>query len=315
MITILVTGGAGYIGSAVVKELINNNFNVVVVDNLSKGKKDLVDVKAKFYDIDLVDKEKLEQVFQDSKIDVVMHFAGYKAVEESMRDAVKYSNNITSIINLLNCMIKYNIPKIIYSSSACVYGTPKHIPVDENSPIEESSSLYGYTKEVSEQLIGWYSKVHGLQYVSLRYFNVAGDAGLNYIDPEAHNVFPILMEVLEGKREKFMIYGGDYNTRDGTCIRDYIDINDLVKAHILALGLQRNEIINIGTSKGVSVKELVQTTKEITGKTLNYEISQRRKGDVAVLVASNNKAKRVLGWVPKRGIKDMVKSTYKAYIN
>lgn len=311
--TILVTGGAGYIGSATVKSLIEKGFEVVMVDNLAKGKKDLVDSKAIFYELDLVDKSALENVFQKHQIDSVIHFAAYKAVEESMENAVKYSDNIIGTINLLNLMVENNVKQIIYSSSACVYGEPRKIPVDENCEIQPPINFYGYTKMAGEQLLDWYAKIHQVQYVILRYFNVAGDAGLKYVDPGAQNVFPILMEVLTGQREKFLILGNDYDTRDGTCIRDYVDVNDLVDAHILALNLTSNEIINLGTSEGVSVLELFKLTQEVTGKQLNYKFTARRKGDPAAVVASNQKAKNVLGWEPKHNVRQMIESTFNAY--
>lgn len=311
----LVTGGAGYIGSAAVKALIKKDHEVIVVDNLSKGKKELIDEKAKFYNVDLADKEGLSKVFSENKIDVVVHFAAYKAVGESMQNAAKYSDNIIGTTNLLNLMVKNNVPKIIFSSSACVYGEAKEIPITEDSPIQKPDNYYGYTKMACEHMIKWYSKVHRIKYISLRYFNVAGDAGLHYIDPEAENVFPILIEALTGKREKFIVFGDDYNTRDGTCIRDYIDVNDLVEAHVLALSLDENNIINLGSSNGVSVMELVRLTEEVTGKKLNCEIGPRRKGDIAVSIASNEKAKKLMAWEPKRSIKEMIKSTYDAYFS
>ena len=312
METILVTGGAGYIGSAAVRALIEKGHDVVIVDNLSNGKKKFIDSRAKFYEVDLVDKENLAKVFSENKIDAVMHFAGYKAVDESMENAVKYSDNITGTVNLLNMMVKYKVNKIIYSSSAAVYGIPKEFLVDENCALS-TINYYGFTKLASEEMIVWYSRIHEFKYISLRYFNVAGDAGLNYTDPDAKNVMSIIMEVLAGKRDKFVIYGDDYDTKDGTCIRDYIDINDLVDAHILALDAGENGVINLGTSTGVSVKELVDMTMEVTGKKLNYEVGPSREGDPAGFVASNEKAKKVLGWVPKRGIREMIKTTYRAY--
>ena len=184
--------------------------------------------------------------------------------------------------------------------------------VDEGA-IVDPINYYGYAKLASEQIIEWYSGIYNINYISLRYFNVAGDAGFRYIDPDAKNVLPIIMETLLGEREKFIIYGDDYDTKDGTCIRDYIDINDLVDAHILALDAEESGIINLGTSEGVSVKELVDLAIEVTGKDLKYEIGQRRKGDAAMVIASNEKAKKVLGWEPKRDIKEMIKSTYEAY--
>ncbi len=309
---ILVTGGAGYIGSIAVKQLLEKGHQVIVLDNLSKGIKKLVDSRAKFYEVDLMDKENLEKIFQENKISAVMHFAGYKAVGESMTNPTKYSQNITGTINLLDLMAKYETSKIIYSSSAAVYGESESEIVTEESPTNPAS-YYGFTKLVCEDLIKQYSKLHSINYSILRYFNVAGDGGLNYIDPEAENVIPIIMEALTGKREKFIIYGNDYSTPDGTGVRDYIDINDLINAHILALDLDQNQIINLGTNNGVSVKELVNTTIEISGKNLNYEYGQRRKGDCGKLIASNDKAKKILSWEPQKTIRDMVKSTYEAY--
>ena len=273
---------------------------------------ELIHKNAKFYEIDLVDKGALETVFSENKIDAVMHFAGYKAVDESMGNAVKYSDNIVGTLNLLNVMVKYDVKKIIYSSSAAVYGMPGSGLLDESAPVNQIN-YYGYTKFASEQMIEWYSKIHGINYVTLRYFNVIGDAGLNYIDPDAKNVLPIIMEVLSGKRDKFLICGDDYDTRDGTCIRDYNDINDLIDAHILALDTEENGIINLGTSKGLSVREIVDMVMDVSGKEINWEVGPRRDGDPAVVVASNEKAKAVLGWEPKRDIREMIRTTYKAY--
>ncbi|MBC8500726.1 MAG: UDP-glucose 4-epimerase GalE [Nanoarchaeota archaeon] len=309
MATILVTGGAGFIGSVAVKTLLSNGYSVVVVDNLSKGKKDLVDSKAKFYELDLVDD--LSKVFEENKIDAVIHFAAYKAVEESMENAVKYSSNITGTINLLNRMVEHNVKKIIFSSSAAVYGEEKGVISEDNET--NPCNYYGFTKLECEKIIEWYGKVYGIGYVSLRYFNVAGDGGLKYMDPDAKNIFPIIMEVLVGKREKVVVFGNDYDTRDGTCIRDYIDVTDLVKAHILALDVDYNGVINLGTSKGVSVKELVDWTSEVIGKQVPFEYGDRRAGDPPTLIASNEKALKVLNWKPERSVKDMIKSTYDAY--
>ena len=202
MATILVTGGAGFIGSVAVKTLLSNGYSVVVVDNLSKGKKDLVDSKAKFYELDLVDD--LSKVFEENKIDAVIHFAAYKAVEESMENAVKYSSNITGTINLLNRMVEHNVKKIIFSSSAAVYGEEKGVISEDNET--NPCNYYGFTKLECEKIIEWYGKVYGIGYVSLRYFNVAGDGGLKYMDPDAKNIFPIIMEVLVGKREKVVVF-------------------------------------------------------------------------------------------------------------
>lgn len=311
MKSILITGGAGYIGSIAVKSLLDKDYNVIVVDNLSKGLKELIDSRAKFREIDLTDKEKLEDVFRENSINAVIHFAAYKAVGESMQNPKKYSDNITGTINLLNLMVKYNIPKIIYSSSAAVY-EPSEQEITENSKVSPGS-YYGATKLICENLIKWYAKISNFNYVILRYFNVAGDGGLNYIDPNAQNVIPLIIEVVSGKRDKFLVYGNDYETYDGTGVRDYIHVNDLVDAHISSLNLKTNEIINLGTNKGVSVKELIDITNQITGQNLNYKFVERRKGDCSKLVASNEKAKELLNWKPQKTIEEMIRSTYEAY--
>ena len=313
MKTILVTGGAGYIGSAAVKELISRGYEVVVVDNLSKGQRDLVDSKAKFYHIDLIDKEKLSQVFEENNIEAVIHFASYKAVEESMKDAVKYSDNLTGTINLLNLMVKYKCQKIIFSSSAAVYGNPSEKVMDEQNPVNPIN-FYGFCKLECERIIEWYSKVHNIKYICLRYFNIAGDCGLKYVDADAKNIFPIIMNVVTGKQDKLIIFGDDYNTRDKTCMRDYIDINDLINAHILSLDCEENGVINLGTGIGYGVRELVEAFVKVTGKQIPFEIGARREGDPEALIASNTKAKNLLNWSPKVNLHDMIYSTYQAYL-
>jgi len=313
MARILVTGGAGYIGSACVKSLIEKGYEVTVIDNLSKGLKKLVHPKATFFKVDLTERKTLDRIFKN-KIDAVIHFAGYKSVAESMSNAAKYSDNITGTINLLDMMVKHKVEKIIFSSSAAVYGMP-----DVSVATEETQTFpinyYGFTKLACEQIIKWYAQIHGIRYVLLRYFNVAGDSGLNYVDPHAENIIPIIMEVIAGKRDKLTIFGKGYKTRDGTCIRDYIDINDLVSAHILSIKKGNNEIINLGTSHGVSVKELADTTMKITGHKFKYIYGNKRLGDPPVLIASNKKAKKILNWKPKKSVNDMIASTFKAYIH
>lgn len=309
MKTILVTGGAGYIGSVAVKVLLKKGFNVVIIDNFSKGNIKYIPNDAHTHVMDLRHKTQLEWVFLQYKIDVVMHFAAYKAVEESMTNLVKYSDNIKGTINLLDTMVKFKVKKIIYSSSAAVYGVPKYTPINENHPTNPTN-FYGFTKEQCEKLIKWYSKAYNMKYVILRYFNVLGDGGLNYVDPEPLNIIPLIMDTIFGKRYKFDICGTDYETKDGTCIRDYIDVNDLVDAHIRALKLNSNEIINLGTSNGTSVKELVQMVID-TKKSdlfLNLGFKDRREGDVPILIASNAKAKDLLGWKPKTKMVDTIKS-------
>ncbi|MGM5482607.1 MAG: UDP-glucose 4-epimerase GalE [Nanobdellota archaeon] len=311
METVLVTGGAGYIGSVAVDFLIKEGYNVVVIDNLSKGRPELVNEQAVLYAIDLVDKKRLGDVFSENNISYVIHIAAYKAVDESMNNAVKYSDNIQGTINLLNKMVEHNVKKIIYSSSAAVYGIPEESVVSEDS-FTRPINFYGFTKLECENLIDWYSKTHGINYISLRYFNVAGDV-LGYIDPDAQNVLPILMEVVTGKRDRFIVFGNDYDTKDGTCVRDYIHIKDLVNAHIKALDSDRNSVINLGTAKGTSVEELLQVCEKETGQSIKREYGKRREGDPGFLVASNNLANKLLGWIPEEDINSIVRTTYEAY--
>ncbi|MBN1176025.1 UDP-glucose 4-epimerase GalE [Candidatus Woesearchaeota archaeon] len=309
---ILIAGGAGYIGSIAVKELIKLKHNVIVIDNLSKGKKELVDKQAKLFIGDLTDKLFVQEIFSNNKFDAVIHFAAYKAVEESMIDAPKYSQNIIGSINILDSMVKFNVPKIIFSSTAATYGMPKTEIVNEETKTEPIN-YYGFTKLEIENIMKWYNKIHGINFIALRYFNVAGDGGLKYIDPEAKNILPIIMEVITGKRKELTIFGEDYNTPDGTCIRDYIHVLDLVDAHIKALNVKGNHIINLGSNKGFSVKELVNATQDITKKIIPLKSGQRRSGDPAKLIASNDKAKNILGWEPKHDIQEMISSTFNAY--
>ncbi len=310
--TILVTGGCGYIGSVAVKKLLDNNYKVISIDNLKNGDKKLIDRRAISYYFDLCNKEKLKKVFKENNIDSVMHFAAYKSVGESMKNASKYSDNIRGSVNLLDVMVEHDVKEIIYSSSAAVYGSPKEKKVNEDTKTKPIN-YYGFTKLKVEEIIKWYSKIENINYVSFRYFNVCGDM-LGYIEKDPENIFPIIMDVIRGKREKLTIFGNDYNTRDGTCIRDYIDVRDLVDAHILALNNKNvsNEIINLGTSNGYSVKELVDSFIKVAGK-FKFEYGDRREGDPSKLISSNEKAKKLLGWSPKRDLDEMVKSTYKAY--
>jgi len=303
---ILVTGGAGYIGSAAVKALIEVGHEVIVIDNLSKGKQDLVDEKAVFYQGDLSDLEFLDKVFSENQINAVMHFASLKDAGESMHIPEKYSENISGTINLLNVMVKFNVKKIIFSSSAAVYGDPKYTPIDENHPTNPTN-YYGFTKLECENIINWFSKLKGFIGINLRYFNVAGNSGLSYYDPYAKDVFSMILKTIYDNKN-FIIFGNNYETRDGTCIRDFIDINDLVRAHILALNLEQSETINLGTSQGISILELVKAFEEIYGKQLNYGFGPRRDGDIVVSTASFGKAKMLLGWEPRIKLRDTIKN-------
>lgn len=318
---ILVTGGAGYIGSVAVKDLVEQGHLVVVIDNLSRGDSllDYIQSIAKFYKADIAkEKDRLREVFAKHNFDAVMHFAAYKSVEESMENPEKYKDNVIGTENLLDLMRKYGVKKLIFSSSAAVYKPPVITSQTIISTTKESDPLcplniYGDTKFECEQIIQDFCPKYGIIYVNLRYFNVAGDGGLNYVDQRPENVFSIIMETLIGKRNEFVIFGKDYPTKDGTCIRDYIHVNDLVRAHILALDCQENGPINLGTSKGYSVLELVTLTEKVTGKKLNYRFGPGRKGDPIALVASYEKAKKILDWQPEKDIREMINSAFKVY--
>lgn len=318
---ILVTGGAGYIGSVAVKDLVEQGHWVVVVDNLSRGNSllDYIQSVAKFYKVDIAkEKDRLQEVFAKHNFDAVIHFAAYKSVEESMENPEKYKDNVIGTENLLDLISKYNVKKIIFSSSAAVYKPPLIISQSPIFPTKEddslgSSNIYGETKLQCEEKIQKFCLKYGITYINLRYFNVAGDGGLNYVDPRPENVFSIIMETLIGKRNEFVIFGKDYPTKDGTCIRDYIHVNDLVRAHILALDIKESTTINLGTSKGYSVLELVNLVEKVMGEKLNYRFGQRREGDPVALVASYEKAKKILDWQPEKGIREMISSAFKVY--
>ncbi|MDZ7612026.1 MAG: UDP-glucose 4-epimerase GalE [Candidatus Moranbacteria bacterium] len=308
---ILVTGGAGYIGSACVKDLCRKGYQVEVVDNLSKGRRELVDKKAGFIKLDILDLEKLKNFIKEKNFDAVIHFASHKDAGASMEDAPLYSENIRAMINLLDSMVEHSIAKIIFSSSAAVYGDPQYSPADENHPLKPIN-YYGYTKMACEQLMQWYKLIHGIEFVSLRYFNVAGDHGLGYLDPYAKNLFPIIQDVLSGKREELQIYGDDYETRDGTGVRDYIHLSDLVEAHLKALELEGSDVFNLGTKEGQSVLEVVREFEKQSGKKIPRKFVPRRKGDPAELIADSSKAAKKLRWSARRGLAEMVESTLRA---
>jgi len=311
---ILVTGGAGYIGSVAVKNLVEQGYKVIVVDSLFRGDSLLNYIKsvAKFYKIDIAkEKDKLEEMFKENNFDAIMHFAAYKSVEESMKNPEKYQDNIIGTENVLELMAKYNINKIIFSSSAAVYNPSDH-PLREDDQLDPLN-VYGQTKLQCEQKIRDFCQKHKMIYANLRYFNVAGDGELGYVDPMPENVLPIIMETLIGKRKEFIIFGTDYASKDGTCVRDYIHVIDLVRAHILALAIEKSITVNLGTSKGYTVLELAKITEEITGKKLNYRFGPRRAGDPDALVASYQKAKEILNWEPEKDIREMIGSAFKVY--
>lgn len=302
---ILVTGGAGYIGSHTVRELRSRGYDVVVYDNLTTGHIEAVG-DAIFVKGDLFDVELLKDTFKKYGVDSVIHFAAYSLVGESMTNPLKYyHNNVAGTLALLEAMVACDVKYLVFSSSAATYGDTGEDIISETSP-QKPTSVYGMTKLMMEQLMADFDKAYGLKYVALRYFNAAGahesgDIGEDH-NPESH-LIPIIMQVLNGKREKLGIFGDDYPTPDGTCIRDYIHITDLADAHIKALeslksGASSNAY-NLGNGNGFSVKEVVETVEKVVGKPVKREIVPRRAGDPAVLVASSDKIKKELGWKPE----------------
>lgn len=299
---ILVTGGAGYIGTALVKALCDSGHAVVVVDNLSNGRREKVDERAKFFELDLKDMEKLDRIFSENNMIAVVHLAAYTDVVESMTDREKYIDNITGTKNLVGIMAKHGVKKMIFSSSAAVYGDAEKIPVDETASLKPLS-FYAKTKIECEEII----KENISEHIIFRYFNVAGDYGLKF-QKENDAVFSSLVRALSSKEKEFTIYGKDYRTKDGTCVRDYIDIRDLVRAHMLAIDSNFKGILNLGSANGVTVKELADTFSSVSGKHIICRYGPRRKGDIAISVASNSKAARFLGWKAEISLKDTVRS-------
>ena len=304
--TVLVLGGAGYIGSHTVYELIEKGEDVVIVDSLQTGHIEAVHPKARFYKGDIRDINFLDELFKKEKIDSVIHFAANSLVGESMADPLKYyDNNLYGTMVLLKSMVKNGINKIVFSSTAATYGEPENIPILE-SDRKEPTNTYGETKLAMEKMMKWVSKAHDLRFVSLRYFNACGAHKSGKIgeahEPETH-LIPLILQVPNGRREQINIFGDDYDTPDGTCIRDYIHVTDLAEAHILAVEyLQQggeSDIFNLGNGVGFSVKEVIDKARKVTGHPIPAVISPRRAGDPAQLVASSEKAKKILGWKPE----------------
>lgn len=303
---ILVLGGAGYIGSHTVYELIDAGREVVVVDNLITGFKAAVHPKAKFYQIDLRNRVELDELFENEEIDGVIHFAAFSQVGESMSKPLKYyENNLWGTTVLLQSMVAHGVDKIVFSSTAATYGEPERIPILENDRTQPTN-CYGETKLAMEKMMRWTGGAHPLHYVALRYFNACG-AHMSGSIGEAHNpethLIPLILQVPLGVREKVSIFGDDYPTKDGTCVRDYIHVTDLAQAHILALDYLmkggKSNVFNLGNGVGFTVKEVIDVARRVTGHPIPAEISPRRAGDPAQLVASSEKAKSVLGWKPQ----------------
>lgn len=315
---LLVLGGAGYIGSHTALELIKNGHDVVVADNLVTGYEKAIPEKAVFYKGDLRDFDFLDNLFKKEKFDAVIHFAAFSLVGESVTNPIKYyDNNLCGTKVLLDAMIKNNVDKIVFSSTAATYGEPENIPILETDRTLPTNP-YGETKLAMEKMFMWASKAHNLRYVSLRYFNACG-ADFSAEIGEAHNpeshLIPLVLQVPNGKREAISIFGTDYDTPDGTCIRDYIHVNDLAKAHMKAAAYLENggesNIFNLGNGVGYSVLEVIETSRKVTGHPIPAKEEPRRVGDPARLVASSKKAKEVLGWEPEiTNLEDIIESAW-----
>ena len=302
---ILVCGGAGYIGSHMVAELLENNEDVVILDNLEKGHKDAL-LGGKLYVGDLRDKEILNKVFTENNIDSVIDFAAYSLVGESMTEPLKYfNNNVYGTISLLESMREHNVKYIVFSSTAATYGEPKVIPISEDNDTIPTNA-YGESKLLVEKILRWCDSAYGIKYTALRYFNAAGahingKIGEDH-SPESH-LIPLILDVAIGKRDKIMLFGDDYDTEDGTCVRDYVHVTDLAKAHSLALKRLKNggesTAYNLGNGTGFSVKEVVDVARKVTGHEIPAVIAPRRAGDPATLIATSEKAIKELGWKPE----------------
>ena len=319
---ILVIGGAGYIGSHIVLHLCQKNYNVTVFDNLSTGYENNISPLAKFIKGDILNSDQLENLF-NNPFDAVFHFAALKAAGESMTKVDLYAKiNINGTINILNEMLKNNIRYFIFSSTAAVYGYPKYSPIDEKHPLNPIN-FYGFTKLEIEKLINWYSNLKDIKYASLRYFNAAGydqNGKINGIEKKPANLLPIIMETAIGLREDMNVYGNDYDTEDGTGVRDYIHVSDLANAHVLSLEYlfnnNKNIILNLASGVGHSVLDVIKKTEKITGKSINYKIKKRRDGDLAELITISNRAKELINWECKYSSIDCILSSmWKIYLN
>ena len=303
---ILVCGGAGYIGSHAVHALIEKGEQVVIVDNLQTGHRGALNPKAKFYEGDIRDASVLDKIFTENKVEAVIHFAANSLVGESMEKPLLYfNNNVYGMQVLLEAMMRHGVDKIVFSSTAAVYGEPKRVPIhedDETCP----TNTYGETKLTMEKMMKWVSRANGVRYVSLRYFNAAGalpDGSIGEDHATETHLIPLILQVPTGRRDHITVFGDDYPTPDGTCLRDYIHVVDLADAHVLALEYLRkggaSDIFNLGNGQGFSVKEMIAAAEKATGRSIKVEIGARRAGDPAQLIASSEKVRSVLGWKPQ----------------
>ncbi|MFA6855971.1 MAG: UDP-glucose 4-epimerase GalE [Treponema sp.] len=317
---VLVIGGAGYIGSHVVKELMKKGHKVTVFDNFSSGLRQNLFKENGFIYGNILIPSDLDAAFGQG-FDAFIHLAAFKAAGESMMYPEKYSvNNISGTLNILNAAVNHNCKYMVFSSSAAVFGEPQYLPIDENHP-KNPENYYGYTKLSIEQFMAWYEKLKGLKFAALRYFNAAGydpEGELYGLEQNPANLLPVIMEVACGMREKLKIFGSDYDTRDGTCIRDYVHVTDLAAAHVKALDyiVKNNEslTVNLGSETGTTVKEIVEAARRITGQPVPADYTDRRPGDPAALVASAKLAYEKLGWKAQYSdVNTLVESTWNAY--
>jgi UDP-glucose 4-epimerase len=316
MKTILVTGGAGYIGSICVEQLLDQGYKVAVFDNLSEGHRKAVDPRAEFFQGNLKDRTVIRHAIGEVKPDAIMHFAANALVGESMENPSKYfRNNVTNGINLLDMAVENDVKKFVFSSTCATFGIPERVPLDETLP-QNPINPYGESKLLFEKILRWYHECHGLSYVALRYFNAAGASEKFGEDHRVEtHLIPNVLKVALGQRESVDILGTDYPTSDGTCIRDYIHVLDLAQAHILALKSEKSERYNLGTGGGTSVKEVIAACREITGKDIKAVEKPRRPGDPPRLVAASDKIKAGLGWEPKfQDIRTIVESAWRWHV-
>lgn len=316
---VLICGGAGYVGSHNVRAFAQKGEEVIVVDSLETGHRAAVPEGVKFYHADIRDAEALDKIFEENQIESVVHFCAYSLVGESMEKPLKYfDNNIGGMISLLEAMQKYEVKRIIFSSTAATYGEPKKVPILETDPTIPTNP-YGESKRIMEKMMNWVSRLHDIRYVSLRYFNVAGawhDGSIGEDHhPESH-LIPLILQVPLGKRDHITVYGDDYPTQDGTCIRDYIHTEDLARAHILALEYLRNggdsNIFNLGSGDGYSVMEMITAARKVTGHPIPAQVGTRRPGDPAKLVADSSKAQSILKWKPEiTRMEDIIATAWK----
>ena len=316
---ILVVGGAGYIGSHVVKELLDNGQEVVVYDNLSTGQKVNLFEKTTFIEGDILDTTALNQAMKG--VDGVVHLAAKKAVGESMQNPQLYAlNNLNGTINVLNAMVENQVKYFVFSSTAAVYGMPDKEVLDETTPLNPIN-FYGFSKKVIEDVLSWYDRLKGIRFVALRYFNAVGydaSGAVLGLEKNPQNLLPIVMETIFGVREKMSVFGSDYPTKDGTCVRDYIHVSDLASAHYLAFKYlektNKSQSMNLGTGSGHSVQEMLDTTERILNLKVNYQLADRRAGDPASLMAYSKKAHDLLGWESKHSsLENIIQTTYQVY--